>query len=72
MMHPEFGERIIRKMCEDLADVATPESSAKMLGKALSLVLAPGGKKKVAAPAEKNEMRLSPLSDAVKREENVL
>jgi translation initiation factor IF-3 len=34
-------------MCEDLADIATPESPAKMFGKQLTVVLAPGAKKKV-------------------------
>lgn len=46
MMHPEFGLRVVKKMCEDLSDIATPESPAKMLGRNLSVVLAPGGKKK--------------------------
>ncbi len=46
MLHPEFGMRIVVKMCEDLSDVGTPESHPKMLGKALSVVIAPGGKKK--------------------------
>ncbi len=46
MMHPEFGQRVVRRVCDDLADVATPESPAKMLGRALSVVLAPGGVKK--------------------------
>ncbi len=72
MMHPEFGERLIHKMCEDLADVATPESPAKLMGKAMSLVLAPGGKKKLNGGIEKNEIRLSLPRDAVKREENIL
>jgi translation initiation factor IF-3 len=46
MMHPEFGKRAIQKMCEGLADIATPESPAKMLGRSLSVILAPGTKKK--------------------------
>ncbi|HSW87089.1 MAG TPA: translation initiation factor IF-3 [Rhabdochlamydiaceae bacterium] len=48
MLHPEFGEKVVHRMCEDLADVATPESPAKMMGRSLSVVLAPGGKKKAA------------------------
>lgn len=48
MLHPEFGMRIVDRMCEDLSDVATPESPAKMLGRSLSVVLAPGAKKKTA------------------------
>lgn len=47
MMHPEFGERIVQRLCEELAEVATAESPAKMMGRSLSVVLAPGGKKKV-------------------------
>ncbi len=73
MMHPEFGERLIHKMCEDLSDVATPESGAKMLGKALSLVLAPGGKKKIGVSGGKEgEVRSPPSLEAGgNREENV-
>jgi translation initiation factor IF-3 len=48
MLHPEFGKRIIERICEDLSDTATPESPAKMLGRNLSVVLAPGAKKKTA------------------------
>ena len=47
MAHPEFGEKVILRICDDLADVATPESSAKLFGRNLLVVLAPGGKKKV-------------------------
>lgn len=48
LLHPEFGERIVQKICEDLSDIATPESDPKLLGRSLSVVLAPGAKKKVA------------------------
>jgi translation initiation factor IF-3 len=47
MAHPEFGERVLQKLCEDLADIAAPEAPAKMFGKTLTVVLAPGAKKKV-------------------------
>jgi translation initiation factor IF-3 len=46
MMHPEFGLKLVQRMCSDLADIATPESPAKLLGRNLSVVLAPGAKKK--------------------------
>lgn len=46
MMHPEFGEKLLREICDKLEDVATPEVAPKMLGRILSVVLAPGGKKK--------------------------
>lgn len=48
MLHPEFGRRMIDRICEDLADVATLEAPAKMLGRSMSIVLAPGAKKKTA------------------------
>jgi translation initiation factor IF-3 len=46
MLHPEYGEKVVMKMCEELSDIATPESPARMLGRTLSVVLAPGAKKK--------------------------
>jgi translation initiation factor IF-3 len=47
MMHPELGKRIVDRLCTDLADIAASESSPKFFGKTLSVVLAPGAKKKV-------------------------
>lgn len=46
MLHPEFGEKVVQRMCEDLSDIAAAESPAKLLGRSLSVVLAPGAKKK--------------------------
>ncbi len=46
MLHPEFGEKNIHRFCEELSDIASPESPAKMMGRSLSVVLAPGAKKK--------------------------
>ena len=54
MMHPEYGEQLLRKMCEDLEEVATIEAPAKMFGRALTVVLAPGAKKKKEAPKSGN------------------
>lgn len=48
MLHPEFGQRVVQRICEDLSDIASPESPARMLGRSLSVVLAPGAKKKAA------------------------
>ena len=60
MAHPEIGEKLVRKFCNDLEDVATVESPPKMLGRILGAVLAPGAKKKKEAskqdaPGEKAE-----------------
>jgi translation initiation factor IF-3 len=46
MMHPEFGEKLVREVCDDLEDVATPEAPWKFFGRTLTVVLAPGAKKK--------------------------
>lgn len=46
MMHSEFGKKVVDRMCNDMSDIATPESSPKFFGKTLSVVLAPGAKKK--------------------------
>lgn len=50
MVHTEIGEKIVRKMVEDLDDFATAESPAKMLGRTLGVVLVPSVKKKKDAP----------------------
>lgn len=57
MAHPEFGERVVREMCDDLADIATAESPGKMMGRNLSVVLAPGAKKKPANHEKVGETR---------------
>jgi translation initiation factor IF-3 len=48
MQHPEFGLRIVNRFCDDLSDIAAPEAPARMLGRNMSVVLAPGAKKKMA------------------------
>lgn len=46
MAHPEVGHKHVNRICDALEDISTPESPAKMLGRMLSTVLAPGAKKK--------------------------
>jgi len=46
MQHPEIGMKAVNRMCDDLADLSTPEADPKLLGKNLTVVLAPGAKKK--------------------------
>ncbi len=46
IVHSELGRRVINRFCEQLEDVASKEFDPKMMGKTLSLVLAPVGKKK--------------------------
>lgn len=52
MMHPEFGEKLVRRVCDSLEDVATPEAPSKFFGRTLTIVLAPGAKKKKEAPRQ--------------------
>jgi len=46
MLHTEIGYKSMMRLCEEMSDIASPESPAKMMGRMLSVVLAPGGKKK--------------------------
>ncbi len=56
MQHPEFGHRVIQKLCDAVADIATIESPPKQLGRSLSAVVAPGVKKKTKETSrDKNE-----------------
>ena len=51
LAHPEIGRRSLKQVCDALADIATPEAEARLMGKNLSTVLAPGAKKKPGAAA---------------------
>lgn len=46
MMHPEFGDRILSKLMQDLQEISTCEAPAKMFGRMMTMVLAPALKKK--------------------------
>jgi len=60
MAHPEVGRKVIKKMIEELADIATPEAMPKQMGRSLSVTLAPGVKKVKEKPSEsKNEAQKS-------------
>lgn len=50
LMHPEIGERIVQQFCDALDEIAMAESPPKMFGRMLSVVLAPGAKKKKEPP----------------------
>lgn len=45
MLHIDLGEKVVKEFCELVADISAIESSPKMLGKTMTTVLAPGGKK---------------------------
>ncbi|MEN9654870.1 MAG: translation initiation factor, partial [Chlamydiota bacterium] len=50
MLHIDLGEKVVGSFCRELADVSIVEASAKMMGRTMTMVLAPGGKKAKATP----------------------
>ena len=46
MAHKDIGERLIRKVVEDLKEIAVCETPMKMFGRFLTVVLAPHKNKK--------------------------
>lgn len=54
MLHINLGEKVVRDFCTELADIAQVESTPKMMGRTITTVLSPNGKKpKVAEPVKK-------------------
>lgn len=49
VMHPEKGEKIMQQMLADVDDLAMVETQPKLMGKTLSVVVAPAAKKKKVA-----------------------
>ena len=52
MAHPEIGRRILERLIDDLADVATPENMPRQEGNQMHTILSQkvGGKKSAAKP----------------------
>jgi translation initiation factor IF-3 len=61
MMHPEIGEKIVRDICQSLEDISSAESPAKMMGRMLLVVLAPGAKKKKEGVKQSSASEESPV-----------
>lgn len=51
MLHVDLGRKVVEQFCTDLADVAQVEAIPKMMGRTMTTVLSPSGKK--AKPVEK-------------------
>lgn len=45
MAYPELGEKVVKRMLEELETVAQAESPLKMMGRTLIVILAPGAQK---------------------------
>lgn len=50
MLHIDLGERVVRQFCEDLSDISTVEAPPKMMGRTITTVLSPSGKKPKSSP----------------------
>jgi len=58
MLHIDLGEKVVRQFCNELLDIAVVEATPKMMGRTMTTVLAPSGKKPkatAAAPQNKEE-----------------
>lgn len=54
MLHINLGEKVVRDFCTELSDIAQIESTPKMMGRTITTVLSPNGKKpKTAEPVKK-------------------
>lgn len=45
MLHIDLGQKVVKQFCEELADVAVVEAPPKLLGRTMTTVLSPSGKR---------------------------
>ncbi len=45
MLHIDLGQKVVKQFCDELADVATVEAPSKMMGRTMTLLLSPSGKR---------------------------
>lgn len=45
MLHLDLGEKVVRDFCESLSDIAIVEATPKLLGRTMTTVLSPSGKR---------------------------
>ncbi|MDE3045213.1 MAG: translation initiation factor IF-3 [Verrucomicrobiota bacterium] len=51
MLHIDLGQKVVREFCENLADVSMVEAPGRLLGRTITTVLAPSGKRPKSAAA---------------------
>ncbi len=57
MLHIDLGEKVVGRFCQELSDVATIETASKMMGRTMTTVLSPGGKKPKSAASNNSTKR---------------
>jgi len=50
MLHKDLGRKVVGQFCSDLADIAIVEAEPKMMGRMMTTILSPSGKKPKASP----------------------
>lgn len=45
MLHIDLGGKVVQQFCDELADVSVIEASPKLMGRTMTTILAPGGKR---------------------------
>lgn len=64
MLHIDLGEKVVQQFCVDLSDISALESPPKMLGRTMSTVIAPTGKRPKPASVEQPKK----ATDQIKRD----
>ncbi len=52
MLHIDLGEKVVEQFCSELADVSVIESAGKLLGRTMTTILAPSGKRPKPTPTK--------------------
>ena len=50
MLHIDLGEKVVRQFCDELSDISVVEATPKMMGRTITTVLSPSGKKGKGGP----------------------
>lgn len=59
MLHIDLGERVVKQFCQDLSDISVVEAPPKMMGRTITTVLAPSGKKPKSSASEQAQKEKS-------------
>lgn len=60
MLHLDLGQKVVHQFCEELSDIAIVEATPKLLGRTMTTILAPSGKR----PKTTNEKKIGESTSA--------